>query len=112
MENFLNWVTTNYLELLSYIGLGAGGAVGAQKLRDKHQDAKIKKHTDLLHEIDKRLNDMDKQLVAVQNEINMNSQMDTLNKERTNQILEELREGQRQTHALLMEMVTGKIRLK
>jgi hypothetical protein len=112
MENFLNWLTSHWQELLAYIGLGAGGAVGAQKLRDKNQDIKLKRHSDAISDIDKRLNEMDKLIINVQNELAMNLQSDVNRGERMEEILSDLKEGQKQMHIILMELITGKIKLK
>ena len=110
MNEIVSWLTAHWGELLAYIGLGAGGAVGAQKLRDKDQDIKLKKHSDAISEIDKRLDQMDKLIVKVQNELAMNLQADQNRGDRMEEILADIKEGQKEMRTILMDILTGKIK--
>lgn len=108
MDQFVNWLSLHWAELLAYLGLGAGGAAGAQKLRDKNQDVKLKKHSDTLTEIDKRLNEMDKLIVKVQNDLALNQQADVMRTNRIEEILSDLRAGQKEMHTMIMELFRQK----
>lgn len=43
MEEILNWLSAKWLELSAALGIGGAGALGANKLIDKQQNARLKK---------------------------------------------------------------------
>ena len=112
LQKILDFLALHWAELLAAIGAGGAGHFGSKALTDKTQDSKIKKNFEAIQQFEKRFNEMDKLIVHVQNELAMNSQSDINNRQRMEDILADLKEGQRQMHNLLMEIVTGKIKLK
>jgi chromosome segregation ATPase len=101
----LDWLIANWEALAATLGVGGAGWIGGKKALDKRQDAAIE-------DIHKRLDEMDALIKTVQNELAMNQQADLSSRDRINEMLLQMQRTQEKMHDLLMEIVTGKIKLK
>jgi hypothetical protein len=101
----LDWFIANWEALAATLGVGGAGWIGGKKALDKRQDAAIE-------DIHKRLDEMDVLIRTVQNEQALNLQADISRSERINEKLNKVETMQEKMYDLLMEIVTGKIKLK
>jgi uncharacterized protein HemX len=101
----LDWLIANWEALAATLGVGGAGWIGGKKALDKRQDAAIE-------DIHKRLDEMDALIKTVQNELAMNQQADVSSRDRINEKLHQMQNVQEKMYDLLMEIVTGKIKLK
>jgi hypothetical protein len=101
----LDWLIANWEALAATLGVGGAGWIGGKKALDKRQDAAIE-------DIHARLDKMDALIINVQSELKMNKHDDLASRERFGEMLHEIKESQKIMQALLMEIVTGKIKLK
>lgn len=83
MVDLLQWLTKHYPELLAAIGLGGGSGFLSKKLTDKNQDSKIKYLEDDLRSANKKLSNMAKEIVQVQNDVKTNTLFDKQFREQT-----------------------------
>lgn len=105
MEKILSWLMSNWESIAATLGIGGGAWLGGKKALDKRQDKAIEL-------INNRLDEMDALIVKVQNELAMNQQADLASRDRINEMLSQMQKTQEKMHDLLMEIVTGKIKLK
>ncbi len=101
----LDWLIANWEALAATLGVGGAGWIGGKKALDKRQDAAIE-------DIHKRLDEMDALIKTVQTELAMNQQADLSSREFINERLNQMHGIQEKMYSLLMEIVTGKIKLK
>ena len=74
-----NWALKHWVEILSFLGIGAGsaaGGLGAKKLVDKKQDGRIANLAKKVNSMDKDLEKVNAELVSLKSDIKVNTELD------------------------------------
>lgn len=69
MKDIHDWLIKHWAELAAALGIGGGSGLAAKKLTDKKQDKKIS-------ELESKVNDMEKAITQLKNDIKTNTMFD------------------------------------
>lgn len=86
----LEWVKSNWAELLTAAGLGTGGVVTGKSMIDKKQDKKIWDQGLAIHNMDDRLKTVESDQKDLKRDIETNTKFDQLFKEEVNKSLDKI----------------------
>lgn len=70
------WMEKNWIDVVSYLGIGGGSSILGMKLIDKEQNKKLKIHAKKIQDLDHRTQSNSNELVLVKSEIDKNSKFD------------------------------------
>lgn len=97
MNELESWITSHWVEILTYLGIGGGSGILGKKLTDKKQDEKIKRNEEELNkqrveivrqkelniknreqilELSKRQNNITMQMLRIDKKLDVNTEAD------------------------------------
>ena len=103
--DILNWIVKHWPEFAAALGIGGGSGLAAKKLTDKRQDKKISA-------LEKKVNDMDKTITQLKNDIKTNTMLDKQFRDQMEQeyngIKEDMKEVKRGLEQILGHLLNQK----
>ena len=75
-EEFTTWLTKHWPEMAAYLGIGAGGSLGAIKIKDKQKDEAIKEIQQVLKTNHGKITATEVAVELIKQEIKTNAKFD------------------------------------